>query len=61
MRILPVLLIYLIVIGILYIAATVLSATWMVNLLYHYRLILMGIGVFLSIFAAGEIYNIRRK
>jgi hypothetical protein len=61
MRILPVLLLYLIIIGILFIAATVLNATRILALLYRYRLILAGIGVFLAIFAAGEINNLRRR
>ena len=61
MRILPVLLLYLIVIGILYIAATVLGANWMIYLLYRYRWIVLGIGIFLFIFAAGEVNNMRQR
>jgi hypothetical protein len=60
-RILPVLLLYLVVIATLYMAALIMDQNWLLYLLYRYRLILVGIGAFLFIFAAGEINNLRRR
>jgi hypothetical protein len=57
----PVLLLYLIIIGIVWIAGQLLHANWLLVLLYRYRLILLGIGIFLSVFAAGEINNLRQQ
>jgi hypothetical protein len=42
-------------------AALIMDQNWLLYLLYRYRLILVGIGAFLFIFAVGEINNLRRR
>jgi hypothetical protein len=58
---LPILLLYILTVCILFVAAFMLNANWMIYLLYRYRFIVLGIGAFLFIFAAGEVNNLRRR
>ena len=61
MKMLPVLLLYTITVGMLYVGALTLHQNWIIYLLYRYRLVALGIGVFLFIFAAGEANSLRRR